>query len=74
MTSSQMLRYRGEQRVPPLIANLGRPVPQKRRLNLRCFPPVLLQELPDQLPSALWHRLSAPARPAKVIRAVASHR
>jgi len=62
MVSHQVLGQGGEQNIPSLIARRGRVLKYKRPLNDRWFPPVFLEELPNQFPSDLG--LSRAADPA----------
>ena len=50
MLRRKMFRQCRQQRIPPFVTHEQRLIYQQRRLDVTGLPPVLLQELPDQLP------------------------
>src|SRR5262245_56517895 len=53
MTGREVLGQCSQQGVPAFVTARGRFVRQQRGLRLSLLPPVLLQELPDELPPGL---------------------
>lgn len=50
MLRSEVLGQRSQERVPSIVADRGRLVPQQGQLNFGWFPAMLFQELPNELP------------------------
>jgi hypothetical protein len=66
--SGKMLSQRCQKCIPPLVTNGRWLVLQQRGLSTGLLPPVLLEELPYELPPNLWEaRARRPPSSAKVV-------